>query len=50
MGKIGGDGSFEWPNGDKFEGKWVDGRRWGKGNIHKTQTANFAAEVMIILL
>ena len=26
-----GNGIFEWPNGRKYEGKWLEGKQHGEG-------------------
>ena len=33
-GDRNGWGTYYWPNGDWYEGEWVDGQRTGQGTYH----------------
>jgi hypothetical protein len=35
---------YKWPDGDIFEGDFVDGKRWGKGVLHRSNGEEYDQE------
>lgn len=43
-GQIHGDGSLVYPNGERYEGQWVQGKRHGRGAYHYADGGRYEGE------